>query len=165
MTAPKETADLHMSCPRCGLVVPLRAAFLRLSRCPRCMATARISVPMFLAREDGSEAVDAIALGGLAIRVQRGPDELLLALRGELDLASAPALQRQLDLARRRGIENVLVDLRELEFLDAVGLQVLLYAHRRFLEGGHELRLRRGPKAVHRLFELTHTVAIFRFVD
>ena len=165
MTAPSEPPNLHMSCPRCGLVVPVRASFLRLRRCPRCLATARISVPMFMAAPDGSEAVDAIALGGLAIGIQYGPDELVLALRGELDLASAPALQGQLDRARRHGIPRVLVDLTGLEFLDATGLQVLLYAHRRLQEAGHELRLRRGPKAVQKLFALTHTAAVFRFVD
>ncbi|HEY5428298.1 MAG TPA: STAS domain-containing protein [Solirubrobacteraceae bacterium] len=165
MTASRDVANLHMSCPRCGLTVPLRASFLRLSRCPRCLATARVSVPMFVSERDGSAAADAVALGGLAIGVQPGPDEVVLALRGELDLASAPALERELDVAWRRGVGTVLVDLSELEFLDAAGLQVLLHGHRRFRERGHELRLRRGPRAVHKLFELTDAVGTFRFVD
>jgi hypothetical protein len=36
----------YMNCPRCGLSVRLRADYLTLERCPRCLAKAGISVPM-----------------------------------------------------------------------------------------------------------------------
>ncbi|MEA2300016.1 MAG: hypothetical protein QOD61_1694 [Solirubrobacteraceae bacterium] len=36
----------YMNCPRCGLGVRLRASFLTLEHCPRCLAWARLSVPM-----------------------------------------------------------------------------------------------------------------------
>lgn len=36
----------YMNCPRCGLSVRLRAAYLTLERCPRCLAKAGVSVPM-----------------------------------------------------------------------------------------------------------------------
>jgi hypothetical protein len=35
-----------MSCQHCGLTVPLRAAFLTLDVCPRCVAHGRVTRPM-----------------------------------------------------------------------------------------------------------------------
>jgi hypothetical protein len=36
----------YVSCPRCGLTVRLRAAFLALDHCPRCLARPGIAVEM-----------------------------------------------------------------------------------------------------------------------
>ena len=149
----------YMSCPRCGLTVPLRASFLTLRRCPRCVATRRVSVPMVMSPGSRSEA------GGLVIQSERDQAGLVLALYGELDLASAPRLDQRLRDAQTSGAGRVMVDMSGLEFFDSAGLHVLLDAHRRLREGGQALHLRRGPKAVQRLFELTQTMATFRFED
>jgi hypothetical protein len=37
-----------MNCPDCGLSVPLRAPFMTLDMCPRCLARRRIARPMVL---------------------------------------------------------------------------------------------------------------------
>jgi hypothetical protein len=36
----------YMNCSRCGLSVQLRASYLLLERCPRCLARTGVSVPM-----------------------------------------------------------------------------------------------------------------------
>lgn len=149
----------YMSCPRCGLTVRLRASFLTLRRCPRCVAIRRVSVPMVMSPAPGSQA------GGLVIKSERDQAGLVLALYGELDLASAPRLDQRLRDAQTSGAGRVMVDLRGLEFFDSAGLHVLLDAHQRLRDGGQALHLRRGPKAVQRMFELTHTMATFRFED
>jgi anti-anti-sigma factor len=170
----------YMSCPRCGLTVRLRAAFLTLERCPRCLAKAGISIPMQITESrrrqrpsqsptgDGRSAGEPgkeTQYGLLVIRTERDEQVLVLTLSGELDLASAPALERQLDDARDVGVPRVVVDLSGLEFFDSAGLHVLLDAHRRLRGNGQGLVLRRGPRAVQRMFELTHTLTIFRFED
>lgn len=56
----------------------------------------------------------------------RGPSRLL-TVRGELDLATAPTLERVLAIqARHRG--PLVLDLRGLSFIDVTGLAVLLRA-------------------------------------
>jgi anti-sigma B factor antagonist len=152
-----------MSCPRCELRIPLRAPFLTVRHCPRCLATARISVPMLISEDAVGDVPEEISLGQLAIRSQRAPGVLILELRGELDLASAPALQRHVAGALALGSGRVVIDLSRLEFLDSTGLQVLLYAHRKLRENGQALSLRRGPRAIQRLFEVTHTISLFCF--
>ena len=81
-----------------------------------------------------------------------GPDSVL-TLFGELDLASSPALEEELD--RVAGSARVVIDLRELEFIDSTGLSVLVKAHQRAGEEGREFGLVKGAGQVERLLSLT----------
>lgn len=77
----------------------------------------------------------------------------MLTLRGELDLVSSHALE-----ARLHGLDDralVVIDLRELEFIDSTGLGVLVKTHQRFREDGRELVLVAGDGQVSRLLSLT----------
>jgi anti-sigma B factor antagonist len=53
-----------------------------------------------------------------------------VTLRGELDLATAPELE-QLLIERIDASQDVVVDLRALEFMDSSGIRVLVAAHTR----------------------------------
>jgi anti-anti-sigma factor len=53
-----------------------------------------------------------------------------LTLRGELDLATAPELE-QLVNERIDSSQEVIIDLRGLEFMDSSGIRVLVAAHAR----------------------------------
>jgi anti-anti-sigma factor len=53
-----------------------------------------------------------------------------LTLRGELDLATAPELEQVL-IERIDACQDVVVDLRGLEFMDSSGIRVLVAAHAR----------------------------------
>jgi anti-anti-sigma factor len=97
------------------------------------------------------------------VDVERKPHAIRLRLAGELDLASAPRLEHQLEELLGDDIRRVTIDLRDLQFLDSAGLRALLVAHRRLTESGRELLLGPGPQAVQRLFELTGSDRIFRF--
>jgi anti-sigma B factor antagonist len=92
-------------------------------------------------------------------------ETIVLALAGDLDIASAPLLERHLDDAATIGSVRVVVDLSDVEFLDSTGLRVLLTARERLQERGQELRLRPGPPVVQRLFELTQTAGLFQFEE
>jgi hypothetical protein len=45
-----------MNCPDCGLSVPLRARFLTLDVCPRCLARRRVARPMTVSDTQFSDA-------------------------------------------------------------------------------------------------------------
>jgi anti-anti-sigma factor len=78
---------------------------------------------------------------------------VILALFGELDVASSTALEAELARARER--ECVIVDLRELDFIDSTGLGVLVKEHRHAQENGGRLAVVRGTGQVERLLSLT----------
>jgi anti-sigma B factor antagonist len=103
--------------------------------------------------------------GALTIQSRREGDVLLVSLAGELDLASAPDLERELQAGENTGPSRVVIDLGGLGFMDSTGLQALLRARERANEAGYALALRRGPHQVQRVFELTKTVDAFTFED
>jgi anti-sigma B factor antagonist len=79
----------------------------------------------------------------------------VVAVSGELDLASSPALQEELDRVAASDARMLIIDLRELDFMDSTGLSVLVRAHQRAEEQGRELAMVRGPQQVQRLLTLT----------
>jgi anti-anti-sigma factor len=77
-----------------------------------------------------------------------------VALTGELDISGAPALKdRLIDLERRRPRVLVL-DLRELSFVDSSGLRLILEADLRARREGRRFAIVRGPDFVHRVFSI-----------
>jgi anti-anti-sigma factor len=59
----------------------------------------------------------------------------------------------------------VTVDLRRVEFLDCLGLQLLLDQHERSLAHGRRLDFVQGPPAVRRVFELTGALERLTFIE
>jgi anti-sigma B factor antagonist len=74
-------------------------------------------------------------------------------MQGELDLASCQVLEDE--LAQLEAAELVVIDLRQLEFIDSTGLGAPVRAHQRAQELGHRVVLVRGNGQVERLLNLT----------
>lgn len=79
---------------------------------------------------------------------------VVLALSGELDLSTAPALEQAIEEARSETGERLLFDLAELSFMDSTGVSVLVRAKQEANAAGHEVTLRAPNGQVHRLLEL-----------
>lgn len=80
-----------------------------------------------------------------------------LALCGELDLAAAPTLVEELTALEREGVRAIMLDLRELTFIDSSGLHAIVQAYRRSQLNRHQLLLVGANPHARRLFELTGT--------
>jgi anti-sigma B factor antagonist len=80
-----------------------------------------------------------------------------IALTGELDMATAPILSDQLTAVEQRGSRTIVLDLRDLRFIDSSGLHVLVSAYRRSEMDGHRLLLVGANPSARRLFEMTGT--------
>lgn len=80
---------------------------------------------------------------------------VVAALSGELDMASAPALEEALAEARTDGVQQLVLDLRELRFIDSSGLRAVIAAVREARRSGHDLALIRGPDQVQQVFDIT----------
>lgn len=97
--------------------------------------------------------------------VEVGPDEVVVAVAGELDLQSADVLEHEVAGLHAAGHERIVVDLRRIEFIDSTGLRVLIELHRTTEREGRHLSLVRGPRPVQRIFELTATGELFHWRD
>ena len=78
-----------------------------------------------------------------------------LVVRGELDAASAPDLQAQLDELVEQHAQLVIVDLAEITFLDSSGLRALVHGARALEKHGGRLLVENASGAVERILELT----------
>lgn len=95
------------------------------------------------------------------VEVRREGARTIVAPSGELDLGSAGQLRSALQRSRE-GVPIVL-DLRDVTFMDSVGLGLVIEEHRRAEREGDDFRLRRGPDNVQRLFEMTGLVPRLRW--
>lgn len=91
----------------------------------------------------------------LEIDAVLGPDACLILIRGELDAGGCPDLELALADAVRTEARRIIIDLEELTFIDAGGLQTLLTASRHSAANGGRLQVTRGKGYVAEMFRLT----------
>lgn len=87
----------------------------------------------------------------------------MVRLSGELDLASEHALEALRVELLATAPARVVVDLRELQFVELTGLHWLMALHEG-LAGRSRLELVRGPDCVHAALRLTGVDERFMFV-
>jgi anti-sigma B factor antagonist len=90
------------------------------------------------------------------VSIAAGP-QALIAVSGELDLASVPAFEAALAELDLESAHHLVLDLDQLEFIDAAGLHAVLALHAACTETSATLTIRPGPRQVQRVFELTGT--------
>jgi anti-sigma B factor antagonist len=79
----------------------------------------------------------------------------VVAMRGELDLATAPRLAVRIDIARRDGARRLLVDLTTADFCDSTGLRALVGCRREVVANGGRMAVAvHEDSAVGRMFAL-----------
>jgi anti-sigma B factor antagonist len=78
-----------------------------------------------------------------------------LQLRGELDMEAAPTLKNVLHDLQHGGAQEIVIDLRELSFLDSMGLSALVDAHTAGRDGHQKVSFIRGGRTVQRVFAVT----------
>jgi anti-anti-sigma factor len=83
-----------------------------------------------------------------------GPDAAWVHVAGELDIATTPQLARALRALRAR---LVVLDLRELAFMDSCGVHAIVDASIRARDVGRRILLLAGPPRVDCVFTLTES--------
>jgi len=96
-----------------------------------------------------------------AISTTVASDWAVIAPVGELDLASAGRLEQEYLCAREAGLTQIALDLRQVDFIDATGLRVLLTLRNHAMRTGHALRITPPNPAARRIFEITGTRGLF----
>ncbi|MEY2581163.1 MAG: hypothetical protein QOE09_1012 [Ilumatobacteraceae bacterium] len=89
--------------------------------------------------------------GGLQVDIARTGRVTLAAVHGEIDIASADELARVLDKVETR--DQVVLDLSGVDFMDSIGLAVVLRQTMRRRDAGGSLHIRQPSQSVRRLLE------------
>ena len=103
---------------------------------------------------------------GFSISISDRDGRAVVVIRGELDLATAPDLEAAIKSRLDDG-QDVVVDLRELDFMDSTGLRVLVAAHGR-VEGTEQrfLIVRPPPGAsIERILAVAGVERVLDLID
>src|SRR3954451_2365814 len=112
--------------------------------------------------EDGSGLV--AAPGNFDVATHRDGPALVVAPRGEIDLATVDLVREAVERDLQSG-DDLVLDLREVGFMDTSGLRYVLELVERSSRDGFAVRLVRGPAAVQRVFEVSGLEPRLPFVD
>jgi anti-anti-sigma factor len=104
------------------------------------------------------------APGNFDVDTRRQGSTLVVAPRGEIDLATVDIVRDAVERDRQSG-EDIVLDLREVGFMDTSGLRYVLELVDRGPREGFDVQLVRGPMAVQRVFEVSGLEPRLPFVD
>jgi anti-sigma B factor antagonist len=82
----------------------------------------------------------------------RGESAVRVRLTGELDLAGAPGLR---DCLIALAAADIVIDMTDLTFMDCSGISVLIEAHKRAIQHGRTVVLRKPQGMVARVLDLS----------
>jgi anti-anti-sigma factor len=110
-------------------------------------------------------AAECFELGQFSVRSDRDGVVHMISLSGELDLATAPAVERELERVEATDAGSIVLDLSDLTFMDSTGARLIIQAHQRSRADANRLALLRGPAAVQRVLELSGVSDLLPFAD
>lgn len=90
----------------------------------------------------------------LNVDIQKSDGRAQIALSGELDISSARRVEDELAAVQSRSLELLVLDLRELEFMDSTGLRLIVRADEAARANGTRFVIVRGPEPVQRVFKI-----------
>ncbi|MEO7836513.1 MAG: STAS domain-containing protein [Acidimicrobiales bacterium] len=97
----------------------------------------------------------------LGLDVAEHGDITVLAVRGEVDVYTAPRLREKLVELVSQGKQNIAVDLEAVDFLDSTGLGVLVGGLKRLRSHDGDLSLVCTQHRILKVFEITGLTKVF----
>ena len=104
------------------------------------------------------------AQGDFDVATHRRDAAVVVVPKGEIDLATVDLVREAVESDWERGL-NLVLDFRDVGFMDTSGLRYVLELNDRAGREGFELRLVRGSSAVQRVFQVAGLDARLPWVD
>jgi anti-anti-sigma factor len=92
-------------------------------------------------------------------------ETIMVSVWGEIDIQTTEQLDQQLREVLDSGFKRVVLDLRNVTFLDSSGLRTVLGVHSATRETGVQFALVSGPAPVQRIFSITGTDETLLFIE
>lgn len=96
----------------------------------------------------------------LTVQSQRRDGVVIIAVTGELDMATAPHLQAHIADLLEQGHSRLIFDLAEVSFCDSTGLSVFVRAKNNCTDAGGEILLAAPQRGVLRILEVSGLVEV-----
>ncbi len=110
-------------------------------------------------------AIESSPYVPFTISVVPDRNEVALVLEGELDMASAEEVGAAVAELRATGFDRVVLNLRQVDFIDSTGLRTLIGLRNDAKRNGHALTLLAPAPMVGRIFDITGTRGLFDWRD
>ena len=94
------------------------------------------------------------------LSIERSAEQTVVHVAGEIDMETAPALKEGLLELADEGVERVVVDMAQTEFIDSTGLHALVVAVRQLRELGGDLVVKSPSPNAARVLELSGLTAV-----
>ncbi len=88
-----------------------------------------------------------------------------LVLTGELDRSSAHTLEAAIERLCEEGVTGITLDLRELTYIDSIGVSVIAFRCNLCRKRGFDFALIPGSRLIHRAFEQAGVTELLPFED
>ena len=98
------------------------------------------------------------------IEVHREDSRSVVVPLGELDLATVDLVEQPLQELADSGAKRIVLDLRQLTFIDSTGLRLVLRWHGLAGEGDFAFELVQGPTEIERVFKVAGLLDRLTFV-
>jgi stage II sporulation protein AA (anti-sigma F factor antagonist) len=107
---------------------------------------------------------DSVLGDGFLVHVVRHDAELIVAVGGDLDLYTSSMLEQQISIDDDH-LRAVVIDLRDVSFMDSIALRTLWNIQQRVVAAGGRLLLKSPSVAVTRVLDITGLTSSFTIVD
>ena len=107
-------------------------------------------------------ATSSLSAFALSVDFMETQTQVVLSVRGEVDMNTAPELGALVDAVIGQGYQSVVLDMAELAFMDASGLRVIADGASRLRPSGGEVVLRSPPPIVQRILDITRLTEVVR---
>lgn len=98
----------------------------------------------------------------VAVRPERS--RVVVAPAGEIDLETSARVERELDAVVAAGFADIILDLRDVTFVDSTGLKLMLAQARAARDSDYRFRLSHVSAAAQRLLEMSATESVFEVI-
>jgi anti-anti-sigma factor len=99
------------------------------------------------------------------LRIVRNGARTQIVPCGELDIATTPQLERAVAEATADAVAELVLDLRQLTFMDSTGLRALAQANVKAEAAGTSLAIWRGPRQIERVLEISGLGTLLPLAD
>jgi anti-anti-sigma factor len=104
-------------------------------------------------------------MGSLRVDLDHDDVGVVVKVAGELDPQTSPLLDRAVQRVLLSGYPSVVLDLRDVDFVDSAGLRVLVGSHTELSRHHRRLCLRAPSPPVRRVLDLTGLTDVLEIVE
>lgn len=99
-------------------------------------------------------------------RFNHEKDQVEIELQGEIDIYGSPTFKEEIHkLVMRYPDKEILIDMRELEYIDSTGLGILIGVLKILKNNGKGITLQNLKPNVYKVFKITNLFQVFRIID